>query len=137
MTTEWQLTLTLLSEEFAICRLPPDAPQPAWASAGSFASVTRTREELSVTCVASAAPEGVLTQRGWRCLKVEGPFALETTVGVLAALAGPLASAGVSVYVISTYDTDYLFVREEQLARARDTLSQAGHRIDVADARGG
>lgn len=136
MESSWRLTLTLLPEEFAICRLPPDAPEPTWAAAGPFASVTRTREELSVTCVASAAPEGALAQRGWRCLKVEGPFALETTVGVLASLSGPLASAGVSVYVISTYDTDYLFVRKEQLAQAHDALSQAGHRMLEAEAPG-
>lgn len=127
MPASWQVTLTLIPDEFAICRLPPGAPQPSWAAGGSFSSVTHTDEEFSVTCVASTVPEGVQAQRGWRCLKVEGPFDLESTVGVLAALAGPLATASVSVSVISTYDTDYLFVREEQLARARESLIQAGH----------
>lgn len=133
MTTFWNLTLTLMREEFAICRLPPDAPEPIWAAAGPFTSVTRTSEELSVTCVASAVPEGVVAQCGWRGLKVEGPFELATTVGVLAALAGPLASAGISVSVISTYDTDYLFIHAERLAQARLVLTEAGHRIREAD----
>lgn len=135
MDNSWRLTLTLLPEEFAICRLPPDAPEPTWVAGGSFASLTRTREELSITCLASTVPEGVVAQRGWRCLKVEGPFELETTVGVLAALAGPLASAGVSVYVVSTYDTDYLFVRHDQLARARETLARGGHLVNEANRR--
>lgn len=125
----WNLTLTLLPEEYAICRLPPGAPEPQWARSGSFTSIARTEDELSVTCAQAAVPEGVIAQRGWRCLKVEGPFDLNTTVGVLAALAEPLAHAGVSVYVISTFDTDYLFVQGEQLSLAREALSDRGHHI--------
>ena len=126
---DWRLTLTLLPEEFAICRLHPDAPQPEWAAASSFVTFSRTREELSVTCAACVVPDGVEARRGWRCLKVEGPFELETTVGVLAALAAPLARVGVSLYVVSTFDTDYLFVQGAQLHDAVAALEGAGHRL--------
>ncbi len=130
--TPWRLTLTLLADEFAICRLPPDAPIPAWADSPPFSAITLTSEELSITCARAAAPENVQAQLGWRCLKVEGPFDLSTTVGVLAALAEPLAQAGVSLYVVSTFDTDYLFVRGEQVDLARATLIRRGHTIRVA-----
>ena len=125
----WRLTLTLLADEFAICRLPPDAPLPAWADSAPFASITRTAEELSITCVRAAVPAGVQAQAGWRCLKVEGPFDLTTAIGVLAALAEPLAQAGVSLYVVSTFDTDYLFVRGEQFGQATEALTARGHTI--------
>lgn len=130
--TAWRLTLTLLAGEFAICRLPPDAPVPAWADSASFTSITRTAEELSITCDRERIPADVQAQPGWRCLKVEGPFDLNTTVGVLATLAEPLAQVGVSLYVVSTYDTDYLFVRGEQLDRTMATLTGQGHTIRSA-----
>lgn len=128
----WRLTLTLLADEFAICRLPPDSPTPTWADSTPFSAVTRTSDELSITCARAAAPADVQAQLGWRCLKVEGPFDLSATVGVLAALAEPLAQAGVSVYVVSTFDTDYLFVRDEQLAVAEAALTQQGHTLRLA-----
>jgi hypothetical protein len=130
--TSWRLTLTVLADEFAICRLPPDTPIPAWADSLPFTAITRTAEELSITCARAAAPADVQAQLGWRCLKVEGPFDLNTTIGVLAALAQPLAQAGVSLYVVSTFDTDYLFVRGEQLGRTMETLSAKGHSIQPA-----
>jgi uncharacterized protein len=122
------LALVLLDDSLAICRLEADAEVPAWAWSGEPASVTRTRDELSIVCRADAVPRGVRRESGWRCLKVRGPldFAL---AGVLAALAAPLAAAGIPVFVVSTFDTDYLMVKEENLARAAATLRAAGHRI--------
>jgi len=104
----WRLTLSILLGLFAVCRLPAAAPLPSWASAGPFVSITRTRDELSVVCRQSDVPADGETEGGWRCLKVEGPFPLEGTIGVLAALATPLADAGIGVLAIGTYDTDYL-----------------------------
>jgi hypothetical protein len=94
-----ELSLTLLSGTYAICRLPAGTTVPAWA-AGDFVSLTRTAEELSIICRQDAVPEGVRREAGWRCLRVAGTldFAL---VGVLAALVAPLAEAGVSVFAVS------------------------------------
>ena len=128
MTTK-PLTLTLLPEAFAICQLAPDAPLPAWADAGPFVSITRTRDELSVVCAQGAVPAGVSRDLDWRCLKVEGPFDLATTTGVLASLALPLAQAGISISVVATFETDYLLVTDESLPRAVQALAAAGHRV--------
>lgn len=122
--TETYLTLTLLPDTFAICRLPASAALPAWAATGPFSAVVRTSEELSMVCVEQSAPPDVACARGWRGLKVAGPLDFALT-GVLASLAGPLAEAGVSIFAISTYDTDYLFVRGEQFDTAVDTLRRA------------
>jgi hypothetical protein len=122
------LTLSVLPEVFAVCRLPPDAPLPDWAHAGSFVSITRTRDELSIVCPQSHVPDGIQAEPGWRCLKVEGPFDLALT-GVLALLAGPLATAGISIFTVATYDTDYLFVKDQDIVRAMEALEQAGHHV--------
>ncbi len=123
------LRLTLLPDVLAVCRLPADASVPAWAWTGEPASVTRTRDELSVVCRADAVPDGVRCEPGWRCLKVAGPLDFALT-GIMAALTAPLAAAGIALFAVSTYDTDYLMVKAETLDRAVDALHGAGHRVE-------
>jgi len=118
--------LSLLPESFAIVGLSPNSDIPAWATQGPFFSVTRSSDELSIVVEESLVPPGVQSQDGWRVIKVHGPFVL-TEVGVLASLAGPLAAAKVSSFVISTFDTDYILVASENLAAAMSTLERAGH----------
>ena len=115
--------LRVLPERYAICRLAADAPVPLF-----FFSVTRTADELSVVCLDAQAPEAAKTERGWRVLQVIGPLEFSLT-GVLAAIAAPLAVAGVSIFSVSTFDTDYVLVKEENLAKAVDALRAAGHRV--------
>ena|ERR1700687_880978 len=122
------LELTLLAERFAISRLAADRAIPGWATRGSFFSVTRAGDELSVVSESSQVPAGVQTQPGWRVLKVHGPFDL-SEIGVLVALAVPLAEAKVSIFALSTFDTDYLLVAAETLAVAITALGRAGHTI--------
>ncbi len=121
--TAAKLKLSILPETLAICRLGRDAPFPAWALAGGFVSLTRTAEELSVVCLQANVPEGVQQDGGWRCLKVEGPLDLSLT-GVLASLAMPLAHEGIGVFAISTYDTDYVLVKREDLEKAAKVLRE-------------
>ena len=122
------LTLSLLPDAHAICRLEPDASIPDWANAGGFISITRTSDELSIVCLEANVPEGVKADRGWRCFKVEGPLDLSLT-GVLASLANPLAEARINIFAVSTFDTDYLLVKEEKLMRAAEVLIRSGHRL--------
>lgn len=109
-------------------KLPPDAPLPDLEGAG-LRSVTRTAAELSVVAGADLAPEGVPVEAGWKCLEVAGPLAFEIT-GVLAAISAPLADAGVPIFVVSTFDTDYVLVHASDLGRARAALVGAGHCVD-------
>ena len=122
------LTLSLLDGRFAVCRLAPGDEVPAWASGGAFMSVTRTREELSVACAEGAVPEGTRCERGLRVLQIEGPLDFGLT-GILASVAAPLAEAGLSIFAVSTFDTDYVMVREESVERAIAALAAAGHRV--------
>lgn len=122
------LSIDLIPGRYVVCRLAPGAPVPEWALSGAFASVTRTPDELSVVCAEEAVPAGVTTARDWRCLRFQGPFAFEET-GVLASVTAPLAAAGISLFALSTYDTDYVLVRDGDLARAVAALREAGHRV--------
>ena len=126
------LPLRVLAGAFAVCRLSPGAPPPAWPPAGPFVSITRTADEISVVCPETAAPEGARCERGWRCLRVDGKLDL-ALVGVLASLLAPLAAAGVSVFAVATFDTDYLLVREADLGRAAEALRAAGHSVRGGD----
>ena len=119
-----RLTVSLLPGLFAVCRLDPEQALPAWLDwSADLSSVTRTIDELSIVCPSDQVPGEVTAERDWRAFKVEGPldFAL---VGILAKLSGALADASVSLFAISTYDTDYLLVREDKLAEAKRALSK-------------
>ena len=123
-----RLSLTLLPDAIAICRLEAAAPLPAWATAASWWSITRTPDELSVVCAEACVPEGVNASRGWRVLRFAGPLPLDQT-GILASVTGPLAEARVSVFALATYDTDYVLIPAAQRAAAIDALERAGHSV--------
>jgi len=117
-----QLTLSLLPNLYAISRLPAEADLPHWAEKGDFVSITRTPDELSIVCLQENVPPTVKSERNWRCLKVAGPLDFALT-GVLASLASALAAAGVSLFALSTFDTDYLLVKEDKLEQAIEAMN--------------
>lgn len=126
----FSLTLALQPDSLALCRLPPSAPLPEWVPAGGFFSITRTRDELSIVCQATQVPPAVQQDAGWRAFKVEGPLDLAMT-GVLTALSQPMVDAGISLFVVSTFDTDYVLVRMQDVDRASKAWEQAGHRVNI------
>lgn len=127
------MKLIVLPDEFAVARLGPADAIPSWATSAPISSTTRTREELSIVCGASHLPAHVTAERGWRCLRVAGTLDFSLT-GVLASIAAPLADAGVSIFAISTYDTDYVLVRAYALPAAVAALAAAGHDVNAASA---
>jgi hypothetical protein len=121
------LQFTLLPETLAIVRLDGDEAIPSWAR-GSFVSITRSHGELSIVCGEASVPEHVAATRGWRCLRAEGPFPLDA-IGSAASFIPALAEARVSVFLVATYDTDYLLLNGEQLQRGLEALRGAGHNV--------
>jgi uncharacterized protein len=123
-----QLTITVHPELYAICRLEPGAEVPPWAIGKKFLTMSKTTTELSIVCEEKGVPGQVHAERRRRLLQVEGtlPFSL---TGVLAAIAAPLAEAQVSIFAVSTYDTDYVLVEEGELEKAIRVLEIAGHAI--------
>ncbi|MCI0403242.1 MAG: ACT domain-containing protein [Acidobacteria bacterium] len=122
------LRFSLLPGRFAVCRLEPDAPVPPWAAGSPLVSITRTAEELSIVCAEDHVPADARATRGFCCLKLLGPFALEET-GVLLAFIAPLAERNIPVFAVSTYDTDYVLLPASHLDAALDALRSARHQL--------
>ena len=123
------MKLHTLDELYAIVRLDPDAELPDWLRGGHFWSATRSDSELSIVCCEEDVPTDASAERGWCALELAGPLDFSLT-GVVAALVTPLAEAEVPIFVISTFETDYLFVRERDLERSVEALAEAGHSVD-------
>lgn len=122
------LTLTLLPQTYAVCRLSPTAPVPAWADGQGFVSISRNADELSVVCPQERVPGGVKADLEWRCFKFQGPFAFNET-GILASVLEPLAQAKIGIFAVSTFDTDYLLIKSENLEPTLQALKSAGHTV--------
>jgi len=120
------LTLSIQPNAYAVCRLEPKEGIPSWAPQGAFWSIIGTPDELSIVCQESSVPSSVKREGGWRVLKCEGPLDFALT-GIMASIADPLADAGVSIFPLSTYDTDYVLVKESQLQTCRNALASYGH----------
>jgi len=121
--------LTLLPDTYAVCRLDKNAPLPDWATRGPLSSVTRTVEELSVLCPDAYVPADVMKESGWKVLMVEGPLEFSLT-GILASLTSPLARKAISIFALSTYDTDYVLVKGNQLEEAVQVLRTEGYNVE-------
>jgi hypothetical protein len=125
-----KLTVHVRPGAYVVLRLPGDAPVPVGLddpSAG-LVSVTRTKDELSVVCPAELAVPADQVETGWRLLTAAGPFEF-TLTGIMAALSGALAAAGVPLFALSTFDTDHLLVKDDDLVRAVYALRDAGHEV--------
>jgi hypothetical protein len=125
------LDLVVLPGNYAVARLEPSASVPDWASHGLISSITRTPDELSIVCADEAVPVGVRAERGWRALRVAGTIDFALT-GILASILSPLGAAKVSIFAVSTYDTDCVLVHAYALAPAIGALRAAGHRVREA-----
>jgi hypothetical protein len=122
------LKLVILAERLAVCRLDANGPIPEWAAGECFLSISRTRDELSVICEEHFVPAGVQASRGWRGLKIVGPLDLDL-VGSLVSVAVPLAQSNIGILPIGTFETDYILVRDRQLADAIKALRFAGFEV--------
>ena len=122
-------TLDVLPGTLAVCRLDGNAGVPDWAS-GTITSITRTADELSIVCSQDNVPENITSEPGWRCLRVAGPLEF-SMVGVIASLTGILATANISVFVVSTFDSDLVLVKQADLEAAIESLTAAGHAISA------
>ncbi|HQQ76558.1 MAG TPA: ACT domain-containing protein [Thermoanaerobaculia bacterium] len=126
------LKFSMVPGTYAVCRLPASAAVPAWAGK-AFVSITRTAEELSIVCEERRLPEDVFgiefqIERGWVLLKLHGPFPLDA-IGVLSSVAKPLAEAAISLFALSTFDTDYILVKRIHAKQAIAALTLAGHTL--------
>ena len=120
-----KLTLTVIDYKYAICKLKPSDPLPDFTAFGEFWSVTHTKDEISLIIQETQVKSEWIAELGWRILKVAGPLYFSLT-GIIASLALPLAEAKISIFATSTYDTDYIMIKEIQLDLAIQVLKEHG-----------
>ncbi len=124
-----KLKLKILPKKYMICRYSPSAALPHWLGTAGFFSVTRTHEELSVVAEQSEpAGEDIVCSRDWRILKIEGPLDL-TLIGLIAGVSVIFKDAGIPIFTLSTYDTDYILVKESDLKPGKEALEEDGHEV--------
>jgi hypothetical protein len=123
-----QLTIVIYPKMYAVCQLGRDATVPTWAEGPEFVSITRTPAELSIVCQQDLLPGDVRAEKNRRLMRIEGKLGFELT-GVLASVTAPLSKAELSIFAMSTYDTDYLLIADEDLQKATEMLEAAGHTI--------
>lgn len=128
MQTNSSYRLAILKERFGVCRLQPDQPVPLDLLKATFISITRTPDELSIVCPEALLPPDVPSEVGWRCMGIQGVLDF-SMVGVLAELSSLLAVTGISIFVVSTFNTDYILIKEEKIHEAVAVLEEAGHEI--------
>ncbi len=120
----------ILENKYGVCRLHNTASIPEWIGTGEFISITRTEDELSMVCLEEGIPEEIPCERGWRILKIQGPLDF-TMIGVLSEISMLLAKEEISIFVISTFDTDYILLKELNLGRAKEVLIAENHIVTV------
>ena len=131
-----KLKLCVLDGDYAICRLPCKERVPGWAANGSLVSITRSEKELTIVCDEKLVPEGCEKSKDWKCIQIIGSFEF-AAVGVIASVSVPLAEKGISIYVVSTFDTDYFLVSAKELESATLALKDFGHEFRRSKQRKG
>ncbi|NLB44673.1 MAG: ACT domain-containing protein [Clostridiaceae bacterium] len=120
------MDLMVIDKHFSICQVT-SFEQVDWSR--EFCFVAKTDQERSVVCETAHVPSGAITRDdNWRAIRVMGVLDF-SLVGILAALAGILAEADIAIFALSTYNTDYILVKQHHLDRALDVLSARGHTI--------
>ena len=120
--------LSVLSETYTIHKLSPDASIHEKILKSNYYSVSKTENELSLVCSEEIEVQSLESSKGWKCLKVKGPLDFNLT-GILAGISDILAQANISIFAISTFDTDYILVRSHDLSSARTKLRKAGYKF--------
>ena len=123
-----KLNFSVLPGRFAVSRLAAETPIPDWIHSGPFSCVSRTSDELLVVSLTASVPAEVQSEKDWICLKLLGPFPFQLT-GILASFLDPLAEANIPIFAVSTFETDYILVKEDDKERALETLLEAGHEL--------
>ncbi len=129
ITASQKLVLSVLSETFTIHKLSPDESIPEEILNCNYYSVSKTENELSLVCSEVFEVQSLQSSKGWECIKVAGPLDFNLT-GILAGISDILAKGNISIFAISTFDTDYILVRTQDLSSARTTLRQAGYKFE-------
>lgn len=122
------LTLKLLKECYGVCRLDNAEIIPKWVKESTFFSITKTSDELSIVCAEEYIPSEIKCEKDWRILKIQGPLDF-SLIGILSSISTILAQNGISIFAISTYDTDYILVKSKDIDNAIEALTNERYEV--------
>lgn len=141
------MKIKLLDGKFAVCRLNNKSKIPTWINTEKFYSITKTEDELSLVCEVSSIPkeyldssilntniedsteiDAIMIELGWEILKIVGPLDF-SLIGILSKISTLLADNGISIFAISTYDTDYILIKEDSIDKACEFLVADGYTL--------
>ncbi|MBK1813812.1 ACT domain-containing protein [Clostridium sp. YIM B02505] len=122
------LTMRLLKDKYGVCRLHKNELIPIWAQEGEFFSITKTTDELSIVCYEDNIPHNIKCEKDWKILKIEGPLDF-SLIGILSSISSILASKGISIFAVSTYDTDYILIKNKDIDKAVKSLIEERYEI--------
>ena len=125
---ESKLTIKLLKEKYVVCRLNKNEAIPSWALQGDFYSITKTEDELSIVCLQDNIIDNIKCEKDWRVLKIEGPLDF-SLVGILSKISTLMANNSISIFAVSTYDTDYILIKEKDINRAIKVLNNDSYKV--------
>lgn len=125
---ESKLTIKLLKEKYVVCRLNKNEAIPSWALQGDFYSITKTEDELSIVCLQDNIIDNIKCEKDWRVLKIEGPLDF-SLVGILSKISTLMANNSISIFAVSTYDTDYILIKEKDINRAIKVLNNDNYEV--------
>lgn len=123
-----KLSIKLLKEKYGVCRLNKNEAIPSWALQGDFYSITKTEDELSIVCLQDNIIENIKCEKDWRVLKIEGPLDF-SLVGILSKISTLMANNSISIFAVSTYDTDYILIKEKDINRAIKVLNNDSYEV--------
>ena len=118
---EKKLCLRLLEDTYGVCRLQKNDLIPSWVFQGEFYSITKTDDELSIVCLQNNIPENIQCETDWNILKIQGPLDF-SLIGILSKISTLMAENKISIFAVSTYDTDYILVKKEKIENAISIL---------------
>jgi len=124
-----RLNLKLLKDKYSVCRLNKDDEIPKWIFNEEFFSITKTEDELSIVCLQDKIKEDIKCERDWKILKIEGPLDF-SLIGILSKISTLMANNNISIFAISTYDTDYILIKEESIDKAIEILENNNYNIN-------
>ncbi|GKU25270.1 ACT domain-containing protein [Clostridium folliculivorans] len=122
------LTMILLKDTYGVCRLDKNELIPAWAQKGEFFSITKTTDELSIVCHEGNIPDNINCEKDWKILKIEGQLDF-SLIGILSSISSILANKGISIFAVSTYDTDYILIKNKDIENAVKSLIEERYEI--------
>lgn len=122
------LTMKLLKEKYGVCKLDKMDEIPNWAKESYFFSITKTLDELSIVCSQDNIPNDIKCEKDWRILKIEGPLDF-SLIGILASISTILTQKRISIFAVSTYDTDYILIKDIDIDNAIEALVNENYEV--------